>query len=381
MSRISSGLRIAILVEKLSLYGGTERFGWRLAERLAEQGHRVEVVCGRAETAPPKDVQVRTLGRPPLPRSAKILWFAIKARQVVRANAYDLTISLCNTLEQDLCRVSGGPIDVFHTLSIRAYPKGLSRSLKKLRRKLAPANMLIRCIQARQFRPNNRLVAVSSLVRDWLLQAHPDLDAHSIPLVYNKPDLQRFSAPTPYERNTARKRLNIPPDATVMVLAGTNFMLKGVATAIRAVHLLPDNFLLYVAGGRRPGRFLDLARELGVEDRIRFLGKVDDMTGLYHGADIFVLPSFYDTCSNAVLEARACGLKAVSSASNGSSFFLPPRWVLDDAADHKGLATQIMDVAAEKAPPPFVWPDTVQSGLDAFINIALQTARSKTESS
>lgn len=364
-------------MEKLSLYGGTERFGWRLAERMAALGHNVEIVCSRADTTPPINVRVLSLGRPPLPRSGKILWFALRARQAVRRNAYDLTISLCNTLEQDICRVSGGPIDIFHALSIRAYPKGPARTFKKIRRKLAPANALIRRIQSRQFRTGNKLVAVSSLVRDWLLQAHPDLDAETIPLVYNKPDLQRFTAPTPSQRQKARQKLRIPKTATVLTLAGTNFPLKGVATAIRALHLLPPNYLLQIAGGRRPGRFRELARTLEVDERVRFLGKVEDMTRLYHGSDIFVLPSFYDTCSNAVLEARACGLKAVSSASNGSGFFLPDRWILQDADDHLELAQLIEKVAAEPAPPDFDWPEAVASGLDAFIQIAVQATKPK----
>ncbi|MBS6653380.1 MAG: glycosyltransferase family 4 protein, partial [Collinsella sp.] len=61
--------------------------------------------------------------------------------------------------------------------------------------------------------------------------------------------------------------------------------------------------------------------------RIHFLGKVEDMPALYRAMDLFVLPSFYDACSNAVLEALACGLKVLSTTANGSSVFLPQEHV------------------------------------------------------
>ncbi|MFA6336341.1 MAG: glycosyltransferase family 4 protein, partial [Bacteroidales bacterium] len=156
-----------------------------------------------------------------------------------------------------------------------------------------------------------------------------------------------------------------------------NFALKGVGTLIRALALLPENFRLAVAGGRHPDAWLALARSLGVEARVRFAGKVHDMSGFYAGADIFALPTYYDACSNAVLEALACGLPAISSSRNGSAVFVDPRLVLPDPGDATTLARLIALAAAEKDRPAFSWPDDRPCGLPPYLDMVDEIIRQK----
>lgn len=362
--------RVAVLVARLSRYGGAEGSAWRLAGELAGRGHAVSLVCARAEDEPPAGVAAVALGRPTGPKVLKMLWFAYAAARHCRRANYDLTISLGKTVVHDLARVSGGPLKVFWRLSARAWPEGLARGFKMLRRRLSPANRLALAIERRQFAPGRPLVAVSHAVRRWLVEAYPQLDEADIPVVYNLPDLTRYRPPTPAERVAARERHGLTEGETALVLAGTNFALKGLGPTIEALALLPGTCRLLVAGGRNPGRFGRLARRLGVADRVTFLGRVDDMPGLYHAADVFVLPSFYDTCANAVLEARACGLPAVSSADNGSSRCLPADWVVTDPADKRALAAAIHRAMAAGRDLPFAWPADLAFGLSPLVAMA-----------
>lgn len=363
-----SARRVAILVERLGTYGGTEGFARRLASALAERGIGVDMICGRQETDPPHGVGVVTVGRPPAFRWLKTAWFAFAAERARRRGGYAVTVSCANTLAQDITRVSGGPLPVFHAKSIRAWPPGLPRLCKRLARALSPANAIVRAIQTRQFAAPGRIVCVSHLVRDWMAASYPALAGREMDVVYNRPDLSRFYPPGAQEREEARRRFGLAPHEFAMSLAGTNFMLKGVGTAIAALPLLPPHVRLLVAGGRKPERFLRAAKDLGVRDRVTFLGRVADMSGLYQASDLFILPTFYDTCANAVLEARACGVPAVSSADNGASHFLPERWVLKDPADHRQLAAIIRGVMSEgdAARSPFAWPEDVEAGVEPF---------------
>jgi glycosyltransferase involved in cell wall biosynthesis len=71
-----------------------------------------------------------------------------------------------------------------------------------------------------------------------------------------------------------------------------------------------------VLAGRPEGRraVLDvLARDLGVVDRVRFVGDVDDVAGLLEASDLSVLSSPAEGCSNAVLESMAAGLPVVGT--------------------------------------------------------------------
>ena len=369
--------RIALTMPRLGLYGGAEGFGWRLAEALAAQGHSVDFLCGRAEGTPPAGVRPVVLGRPPLGRALKNLWFAHAVDKRLGSAGYDVVIGLGRTGSQDILRVGGGPQTVFNRLTEAAHGAGLALAWKRLRRAVSPSSAVIGWLEARQFdapeSASQHIVCVSDLVRDWLLAAHPALDPARVSVVYNRPDLDRFAPLAPARRAELRAGLGLADSDVVVCTAGTNFALKGVGTLIRALTLLPPRFRLAVAGGRGPGRWLALARELGVESRVRFAGRVADMPGFYGAADVFALPTYYDACSNAVLEALACGLPSISSSRNGSAVFVPQRHILADPADAAGLARLIEAAAAEptreQGRPAFVWPDDRSCGLVPYLRM------------
>lgn len=377
MSNVKKTARLAVTMPRLSRYGGAESFAWRLSEELAARGYAVDFICARRETDPPDGVTPVVVGRFGVFRFVKILWFAYAADRACRQGGYDLVFGMGKTLNQDILRVGGGPITTFWELSQHAWPEGFARSFKMLRRRLSPANWAIRVIDRIRLGRTPRVVAVSHLVRDWITRAHPHLDERAIDVVYNKPDLSRFSPIGEQGRNRLRATCNVSEYEVVIGTAATNFALKGVRHLVDMLALLPEHFVLGVAGGRNPEKYLRQARELGVEKRIRFLGRVDEMTDFYRGVDIFVLATFYDACSNAVLEALACGCKVLSSSKNGSARFLPDRWVFDDPSDARNLARLVREVAGEERPEPFTWPDDVPCGLEPYVEMIERTLAEK----
>lgn len=376
--------RIAIMLPRFSRYGGVEQFGCRLAEGLAGRGHAVDFICARKEADAPAGVRVLTVGRPPGGRFVKMVWFLIGAERLRKAGRYDLAVSLGKTWNQNLSRMGGGPLRVFWELSERALPEGRARLLKRLARRLSPANRLTLFLEQRQFTAQSDVIAVSHLVRDWLLRAHPTLEPGRVDVIYNRPDTSRFSPPTAAGRAASRKALaascgaSFPEEREPVCIgtASTNFQLKGVGPLIKALALLPEHVLLFVAGGRDSGGYKKLARSLGVGDRVFFLGKVDDMPAFYRALDVFILPTFYDACSNAVLEALASGCRTLTSASNGAAYFLPPDAVLADPGDVEAMAEKLALAMERPAPPPFAWPDTVPNGLEAFMDALEKRLRS-----
>ena len=336
--------RVALMLPKLGRYGGAEQFGYRLAEYLATQCAKefeVTFICARQDGPAPNGVKVIRVGRPIPGKLGKVLWFALAAEVVRRREKFDVSVGLGNTIFQDISRLSGGPTKLFWDYSIRAYAPGRERTLKALARHLSPGKQLGRLIEGLSARHTPVLVANSEFVRDLTIKAHPHLAPENIHLVYNKPDLTRFSPGDPAAKAQLRERFGLPENADLIITAGTNFRLKGVHVLIRALAQLPPSFHLAVAGGRGSRDLIALAGSLGLRERVHFLGRVDDMPALYQAADIFVLNTFYDACANAVLEALACGLPTISTACNGSSVFLRPEAILADPADTAGLAERI----------------------------------------
>lgn len=336
--------RVALMLPKLSRYGGAEQFGYRLAEYLANQcaaEFEVTFICAKQDGPAPSGVRVIRVGRPIPGKLGKVLWFAMAAEVARRRGKFDVSVGLGNTVFQDIARLSGGPTRLFWNYSIRAYAPGRERILKTLTRQLSLGKQLGRLIEGLCARHTPVLVANSEFVRDLTVQAYGGLRPENIRLIYNKPDLGRFSPGDPAHRPELRQRFGLPEQADLILTAGTNFRLKGVHVLIKALAQLPASFQLAVAGGRGSRDLNALAETLGVRERVHFLGRVDDMPALYQSGDIFVLNTFYDACANAVLEALACGLPTISTACNGSSVFLRPEAVLADPTDASGLAQRI----------------------------------------
>jgi glycosyltransferase involved in cell wall biosynthesis len=94
---------------------------------------------------------------------------------------------------------------------------------------------------------------------------------------------------------------------------------KGIAIALRALAALPDDVVLWVAGGGpEAGALQHLHAELRLGGRVEFLGLQRDVAPYLQAADCFVCPSLWAEAAGLVnLEAHACGLPVVASRVGG----------------------------------------------------------------
>jgi len=131
-------------------------------------------------------------------------------------------------------------------------------------------------------------------------------------------------APGRAPRAQARTALGLGPDARVVAVLGRISGWKGQDVAVRALALLPADWVLLIAGEPWRGEerhlrgLLALARELGVADRVVHAGFVDDVSLVYGAADVVAVPSKQpDPLPNAALEAAASGCCVIASAHGG----------------------------------------------------------------
>jgi glycosyltransferase involved in cell wall biosynthesis len=126
----------------------------------------------------------------------------------------------------------------------------------------------------------------------------------------NGVDLRRFH---PIERDGARARRGL--SGLVLASVGHLITRKGHDRVIEALTDLPEATLLIAGDGPEEGALRALARNLGVDARVRFLGRLahDALAEVYGVADLLVLASSREGWANVLLEAMACGTPVVAT--------------------------------------------------------------------
>jgi glycosyltransferase involved in cell wall biosynthesis len=178
-------------------------------------------------------------------------------------------------------------------------------------------------------------LAVSQGVRDYLL-AQVGLDPAKVRVVPNGVDVAALDAARPGP--LVRRELRLPEDAPVIGLVGRlDHWGKGhkeLFTAMARIRERHPVQALIVGGGRREAEVRQLAGSLGLADAVHFLGQRQDVPDLLNAMDVFVLPSYSEGVSLALLEAMAAGRPVIATAVGGlpevvkdgvTGLLIPPR--------------------------------------------------------
>jgi glycosyltransferase involved in cell wall biosynthesis len=138
-------------------------------------------------------------------------------------------------------------------------------------------------------------------------------------------DLNVYRPPTDAERAHARESLGIPCDQPVVLYLGRLDPDKGIETLIDALGRMRDERVIAIIAGaatldafRRDARSYANSLMSVATERIRFLGRHDDVRQLVWASDVVAVPSIWpEPFGRVPLEAMACGVPAVASRVGG----------------------------------------------------------------
>jgi glycosyltransferase involved in cell wall biosynthesis len=139
------------------------------------------------------------------------------------------------------------------------------------------------------------------------------------PLIPNGVPTDEY-APDPNKRAQWRQAHGIEPHATVLTHVGRFAPPKNHALLIEAfAQTRADTplYLLLVGGGELENAVQEQVAQLGLENRVRFLGVRADVADILRASDVFVLSSRWEGNPMSVMEAMAAGLPVVSTAVGG----------------------------------------------------------------
>ena len=369
-------MRIALYnLTTTTRFGGVESFVWDLGRELARRGHAVTIIGGvgkRRELAP----GVRVLMFPFLDR------YRFQALPLLRrAYAEAKLLERLSLAIAALPELIAGGYDIIHIQK----PYDLGPAL--LARRFGGARVVLGC-HGEDFYPGDTLLAsrVDAAVSCSRFNARTVAARYGFEptVVFNGIDTSLFRPTT--------------PDPDIVRTDGTPLLLwvgrlqpwKGVDVALRALREIPQAYLMIVGDGETRADLERLAQELGLAERVRFLGALprERLPSIYAAADLLLATSFAsETFGIGLVEAQACGLPVVASRFGGfpevidegrTGLLVPPR---DPTALAAAVRTLLNDperrrAMADAAPgwaAQFSWSavvDRIEAVYDATVRAA-----------
>lgn len=290
-------------------FGGGERHFADLARGLSERGH--EVFAALRPSSPLLDkldsIQTRNVFSLPL-RNALDLASAVHLARLARENE----------------------IEIVHAHVARDY------TLAALAARLAPRARLVVTrhvlfplgrVHRRALSNVARVIAVSEAVARSL-RAQKIFPADVISVVTNGVDLRRFEeARACFERESRARKQSRGPLRVGIV--GELSVVKGQEDFVRAAAIIGrlfegESVEFVVAGedasraGANRARIEALVTELGLLKQVRLLGRRDDVADVLASLDVLVSASRTEAFGMAMVEASACGVPVVATATEGA---------------------------------------------------------------
>ena len=224
------------------------------------------------------------------------------------------------------------------------------------------------------------IITVCQALNDRLVEL--GVPSAKITTLRNGVDLEIFSMK---DRDALRTKLGVA--GFVLVSVGLLIERKGHHLLIEALPRIPDATLLIVGSGPDRQQLENLAQRLGVADRVRFLGAMDQksLCEVYNCADVSVLASSREGWANVLLESMACGTPVIGSAVWGTPEVIasPDAGLLLEKRDAQSIVAAIAKLrqalpdraATRRYAEQFDWQSTTDGQLRVFRGLLEKVSR------
>jgi UDP-glucose:(heptosyl)LPS alpha-1,3-glucosyltransferase len=304
-------VKIWIIRRRFTDAGGAERFTDRLATALTQKGYEAIVVA--EEWPKDRSYKVATI------QSCDPYYFARECHEFLHEllpSKDGIVFSLERTLKQHIYRAGDG---VHRAWLQRRAP--FESWIKNAWANVDFKHRAFLRLEKKLFDPANTgwVIANSRMVKDEILSSF-EFPEDRIRVIQSGVNLAKFQPCTDTNRKSAlRKSLSLPSHAVVWSFVGSGFQRKGLRFAIEIAAKQKTEVWLAVLGKGETYEYEVLAHKFGLGNRLRFLPLGTSALDVYQSSDAFILPTIYDPCANACLEAAACGLPVITTNANGAA--------------------------------------------------------------
>ena len=353
-------MKVALIIEHFDAQrGGAERFAVWLAQALVKRGVEVHVVCHDAknrinryrsahqgashdagasarslatEEALPAGVQVHRVKSIKLSTGMGFRMFGQRVRTWCRRHPMNVVHSISAAYAGDVYHPEAGVYIGLQEAAIASRETRGGGVLKRFLLQLpGKARTLLaleqRAVQSPEEGGAAKIICISEMVREEFVQHYGVSPTRLVrldnPRVEALPDLARV----PEQRAWFRAHYGFKPGDRVAAFVGHDFRRKGLKYAIETIGRCGEPWKLLVVGLGKMRRYVELAEELGLESRVKFVGPTREMAAVYAASDALLFPTFYDSFGFVAMEALSYGLPVISTRKLGCYPIVPANCV------------------------------------------------------
>lgn len=294
-------------------YGGLERDMLTIARVCQERGHDITIYTGGWQGDKPEDIRIVELALHTYSNHARANEFA--ARLQGESNSKHDALIGFNKMPA---------LDVYYAADVCFAAKALEE--RNFFYRMTPRCRAYMALEKSVFgRDSKTQILMISKAQTEVYQRYyqtPSERLHLLPPGINRERI----LPANYNDLRPKLRANYGLQDTDLLLlfVGSDFQRKGLDRALRGIAALHEplrsRVKLWVVGNDKP--FRTLARTLGIETHVSFIGARDDLTQLLWAADILVHPAYSENTGTVLLEGMVAGLPVIATDVCGYAHYI-----------------------------------------------------------
>jgi glycosyltransferase involved in cell wall biosynthesis len=313
--------------------GGAEQQARLQAEELVRRGHWVTVVCPSSPGVGSGEHNGVRVVRLPWPHRR---WYlrevtylpVLAAFLAVNARKFDLCHVHLASRQADVAVLAARPLGCPVYVKVAGGGRG---------REISPTRTMKMLTRQCGLRNAGMVQAISEPIARELCGI--GVDDSKIVRIPNGLATTRWSQATPEKRSAARRSLDLPEDAVIVLFAGRFARQKGLRDLLDAWAATPDlhRAKLVLVGSPAAD---DPTGPIQESDHVIVRDWTEEIRQYYWAADILVLPSYAEGMSNTLLEAMCSGLAVVATTVGAATEMIQPEidGFLVEPGDKSGLA-------------------------------------------
>jgi glycosyltransferase involved in cell wall biosynthesis len=300
-------LKVAVLNRIFSTAGGgAERYSIALVEQLAER-HEIHVFAQEINHTWPGVTYHSISCGFKKPRWLNQLWYAYATWRATH-RGFDIVHSHENTWHGDV-----------HTMHVKTVKRsllegrtGYQRALRWFKIVISPRLITYLALERARMsaRQGGAIVAASQALLEELMAQYPLATPYTSVITPGAALPQRALTP-----EQARTLLGLAVEGRYVLFVANDYSRKGLPTLLKALRGMDGVHLLVVGHPGQRERYQTMAKSLGLQDRVIFLGSLQDVSPAYFAANVLAHPTLEDSFAMVVMEAMAHGLPVVVSSS------------------------------------------------------------------